>query len=113
MCVWEDFQASSYLIGLFIVNQMNEGVWGVKGGCQVSKGNLAQRNEVCCHNRSSRGCRLETESKMLEKFQKALTIRSSTVRELLAEALGMFILMVRRRRAQACVSVCVHVQVRG
>ncbi|KFP39931.1 Aquaporin-7, partial [Chlamydotis macqueenii] len=31
---------------------------------------------------------------MLEKIQKALTIRSSTVRELLAEALGMFILMV-------------------
>ncbi|KFP71676.1 Aquaporin-7, partial [Acanthisitta chloris] len=31
---------------------------------------------------------------MLEKIQKALTIRNSTVREMLAEALGMFILMV-------------------
>ncbi|NXU57557.1 AQP3 protein, partial [Turnix velox] len=31
---------------------------------------------------------------MLEKIEKALTIRSSTVRELLAEALGMFLLMV-------------------
>ncbi|KAM6229958.1 aquaporin-7-like [Porphyrio hochstetteri] len=31
---------------------------------------------------------------MLEKIQKAITIRSCTVRELLAEALGMFILMV-------------------
>ncbi|KAM6109271.1 aquaporin-7-like [Phoenicopterus ruber ruber] len=30
---------------------------------------------------------------MLEKIQKALMIRSSTIRELLAEALGMFILM--------------------
>uniref|UniRef100_A0A8C8AFQ8 AQP7 protein n=1 Tax=Otus sunia TaxID=257818 RepID=A0A8C8AFQ8_9STRI len=38
--------------------------------------------------------RLKPESKMLEKIQKALTIRSGTVRELLAEALGMFILMV-------------------
>lgn len=28
MCVWEDFEASCYFIGLFIVNQMNEGVWG-------------------------------------------------------------------------------------
>lgn len=69
----------------------------MKGGCQVSKGNLAQCNEVCCHNRSSRGCRLELESKMLVKIQKALTIRSGTIRELLAEALGMFILMVSRR----------------
>lgn len=77
----------------------------MKGGCQVSKGNLAQRNEVCCHNRSSCGCRLEPESKMLEKIQKALTIRSGTIRELLAEALGMFILMVRRRWAQMCVSM--------
>ncbi|XP_065512937.1 aquaporin-7-like isoform X2 [Caloenas nicobarica] len=31
---------------------------------------------------------------MLEKIQKALTIRSVTIRQLLAEALGMFILMV-------------------
>ncbi|NXG68695.1 AQP7 protein, partial [Baryphthengus martii] len=31
---------------------------------------------------------------MLEKIQKALTIRNTTIRELLAEALGMFILMV-------------------
>lgn len=75
--------------------------------CQVSKGSLAQCNEVCCwcHNRSSCDCRLEPESKMLEKIQKALTIHSGTLRELLAEALGMFILMVRRRWAQMCVSV--------
>ena len=81
----------------------------MKGGCQVSKGNLAQCNEVCCHNRNPRGCRLEPESKMLEKIQKALTIRSGTIRELLAEALGMFILMVRRRWAQMCMSVHVLV----
>lgn len=42
---------------------------------------------------------------MLEKIQKALTIRSVTIRELLAEALGMFILMVRRRWARMCVRV--------
>jgi len=83
----------------------------MKGGCQVSKGNLAQRIEVCCHNRSACDCRLELESKMLEKIQKALTIRSSTVRELLAEALGMFILMVRRRWAQMCMSACASARV--
>lgn len=49
------------------------------------------------------GCRLEPESKMLEKIQKMLTIRSNSVRELLAEALGMYILMVRRMCAQMCV----------
>ncbi|XP_015132919.2 aquaporin-7 isoform X2 [Gallus gallus] len=38
--------------------------------------------------------RLEPESKMLEKIQKMLTIRSNSIRELLAEALGMYILMV-------------------
>ncbi|XP_072715775.1 aquaporin-7-like [Ciconia boyciana] len=47
-----------------------------------------------CPAWSSHGCRLEPESKMLEKIQKVLTIRSGTIRELLAEALGMFILMV-------------------
>lgn len=55
---------------------------------------------MCCHNRRYCGCRLEPESKMLEKIQKALMIRSCTIRELLAEALGMFILMVRRTWAQ-------------
>lgn len=79
----------------------------MKGGCQVSKGNLAQRNKVCCHNRSSWSYRLEPESTMLEKIRKALTIRSVTVREMLAEALGMFVVMVRRRWAQLCVCVCV------
>ncbi|XP_030326441.1 aquaporin-7-like [Strigops habroptila] len=49
---------------------------------------------VCCHNRSCRGCRLEPESKMLEKIQKVLTIRNVTIRQMLAEALGMYILMV-------------------
>lgn len=34
---------------------------------------------------------------MLEKIQKMLVVRSPTIRELLAEALGMYILMVRRR----------------
>lgn len=40
---------------------------------------------------------------MLEKIQKMLTIRSNSIRELLAEALGMYILMVRRVCAQMCV----------
>ncbi|KAK2512128.1 aquaporin-7 [Columba guinea] len=44
--------------------------------------------------RSSWSYRLEPESTMLEKIRKALTIRSVTVREMLAEALGMFVLMV-------------------
>lgn len=78
----------------------------MKEGCQVPKGNLAQRNEVCCHNRSSCNRRLEAERRMLEKIQKMLVVRSPTVRELLAEALGMYILMVRRRWAQVCVCVC-------
>lgn len=33
---------------------------------------------------------------MLENIKKMLRIRSSTIREMLAEALGTFILMVRR-----------------
>lgn len=81
---------------------MNEGSEG-KGGCQVSKVNLAQCNEVHCHNRSSCSSRLER--KMPKKIQKALTTRNSTIRELLAEALGMFILMVRKRWAWMYVSV--------
>ncbi|XP_068781922.1 aquaporin-7-like isoform X1 [Struthio camelus] len=44
--------------------------------------------------RSSRSCTLEPESRMLEKIQKALTVHNRTIRELLAEALGMFILML-------------------
>lgn len=75
----------------------------MKEGCQVSKGNLAQSNEVCCHNRSSCDHRLEPERTMLEKIQKMIVVRSPTIRELLAEALGMYILMVRRRWAQVCV----------
>nr|XP_009685378.1 PREDICTED: aquaporin-7-like [Struthio camelus australis] len=43
---------------------------------------------------SSRSCTLEPESRMLEKIQKALTVHNRTIRELLAEALGMFILML-------------------
>ncbi|XP_032061412.1 aquaporin-7-like [Aythya fuligula] len=38
--------------------------------------------------------RLEPERRMLEKIQKMLVVRSPTIRELLAEALGMYILMV-------------------
>lgn len=37
MCVWEDFEASSYFIGLFIVNQMNEGVWGWREGAKFQR----------------------------------------------------------------------------
>uniref|UniRef100_A0A8C4K8C8 Aquaporin-7-like n=1 Tax=Dromaius novaehollandiae TaxID=8790 RepID=A0A8C4K8C8_DRONO len=37
---------------------------------------------------------MEPESRMLVKIQKALTVRNRTIRELLAEALGMFILML-------------------
>lgn len=62
-----------------------------------------------CHNRSCCGCRLEPESKMMEKIQKALTIRSVIIREMLAEALGMYILMVRKGWAQMCMCMCVCV----
>ncbi|XP_062456506.1 aquaporin-7-like [Rhea pennata] len=47
-----------------------------------------------CLTRSSHSCTLEPESRMMEKIQKALTVRNRTIRELLAEALGMFILML-------------------
>uniref|UniRef100_A0A8B9CEW2 Aquaporin 7 n=1 Tax=Anser brachyrhynchus TaxID=132585 RepID=A0A8B9CEW2_9AVES len=47
-----------------------------------------------CLARSSCDRRLEAERRMLEKIQKMLVVRSPTVRELLAEALGMYILMV-------------------
>lgn len=44
---------------------------------------------------------------MLEKTKKLFRIRNSTVREMLAEALGTFILMVRR---SLCMCVCVCMQ---
>ncbi|XP_071887883.1 aquaporin-7 isoform X3 [Anas platyrhynchos] len=47
-----------------------------------------------CPERSSCDHRLEPERRMLEKIQKMLVVRSPTIRELLAEALGMYILMV-------------------
>ncbi|XP_051498840.1 aquaporin-7-like isoform X4 [Apus apus] len=57
----------------------------------------SQEGEWCLHgggDRHSCSYRPEPESSMLEKVQKSLTIRNTTIRELLAEALGMFILMV-------------------
>ncbi|XP_051498838.1 aquaporin-7-like isoform X2 [Apus apus] len=53
----------------------------------------SQEGEWCLHGGGD-SYRPEPESSMLEKVQKSLTIRNTTIRELLAEALGMFILMV-------------------
>lgn len=77
----------------------------MKGGCQVSKGNSPVQRSVLSQQDLLYSCRLDPESKMLEKIQKMLTIRSSSIRELLAEALGMYVLMVRKRCAQMCVFV--------
>lgn len=47
--------------------------------------------------------REETRKIMLEKAKKLLRIRNSTIRKMLAEALGTFILMVRR---SLCTCMC-------